>query len=204
MEEPRIRPHFTTAYCLWANRTIERSSRGVWRARRALLSEWKLPVLEWTAIVECLQSILCQSRLERMDNNDDGAYLTPIELFLGMKPALIMNPLYPFLPFDNIESLSKERATALIDISCLKQAMGEVHKEVAKQNEKSQIRAHAIHNARTNVIPENFTIGDYVMWPRRTSRSHKLEVSWYGPMRVTRSVGPQCLNSRTCRKSIRK
>lgn len=203
-QEAGIRHHSTTAYCPWANGTIESLYREVLRACWALQSEWKLPAPEWPAVVEGIQNILNQSPLERLGKKGDGAYLTPMKVFLGMNPAPIINCLYPLLGFDNIESISEESAKALIDIESLQQAMGKVHKEVAKRNEKSQTRARAINIARTNVVTVNFTIGDYVMSRRCTNCSHKMEASWYGPWEWLDPLRPQCLKSRICHKSRRK
>lgn len=57
-EDMKLDHHFTTAHCPWANGSVERICREVIRANRAVLSEMKLDPTEWTAIVECVQSIL--------------------------------------------------------------------------------------------------------------------------------------------------
>lgn len=42
-----------------------------------------------------------------------------------------------------------------------------------------------MHNAKTNVVPINFEVRDYVMIRAHAKRSHKLQARWRGPMRVT-------------------
>lgn len=59
-----IKHHFTTAYCPWATRTIERLCKEVLRAVRALLLELKLSPLQWPAMVKCIQCILNQFPVE--------------------------------------------------------------------------------------------------------------------------------------------
>lgn len=88
--ETRIRHHFTTAYCPWANGTVERLCREVLRVTRALLSEWKLSVGQWPTIVECIQRIINQSPMEHLGKDDDGKMLCPMKVFTGLNPSTLL------------------------------------------------------------------------------------------------------------------
>ena len=57
----RTQHHFTTAYCPWANGTVERACREVFLVVQALLSEFQLRPTKWPDVVKSLQSALNNS-----------------------------------------------------------------------------------------------------------------------------------------------
>lgn len=75
-----VEHHFTTAYCQWANGSIEILCKEVLRACSALRHELKLNAKEWPAISESVQSILNNSPFKRLGlrkNKEAGVYRTP-------------------------------------------------------------------------------------------------------------------------------
>lgn len=58
--------HFITAYCPWANGSVECTYREVFCSFKALRSEWKLSEKDWPAITECVQSVLNHAPLLRL------------------------------------------------------------------------------------------------------------------------------------------
>lgn len=90
-EDAKVRHHFTTPYCPWANGTVERLCREVLRAGRALLSEWRMMATEWPNILDCIQTVINQSPVERLGKKEgEQEWRTPVEVFTGHKPTLIL------------------------------------------------------------------------------------------------------------------
>jgi hypothetical protein len=69
--------HFTTAYCPWANGTVEAVCKQTIRAARAMLSEMHLAPQEWPCILPAIQAAL--------DNSASSlrAGQTPLAAFTG-------------------------------------------------------------------------------------------------------------------------
>ncbi len=85
-EELRLRHHFTTAYCPWANGSVERVCREVLRACKALLAEWRLAAQDWPTLTECIQSVLNHSPLKRLglrSPQDSGSDTEDLSLSFG-------------------------------------------------------------------------------------------------------------------------
>lgn len=86
----KIRHHFTTAYCPWANGTIERLCKKTLRNVHALLSERKMPTTGWPSIVDTLQKAIYQSPLQRLGKNKDGRVRSAMELFTELNPSSLL------------------------------------------------------------------------------------------------------------------
>lgn len=83
-----INQHFTTAYFPWVNGTVEQICKEVLRATKASLSEWKLPPIKWSSIIESIMAILNQAPLKRLSKKQDGEQITwscLMEVFTGLK-----------------------------------------------------------------------------------------------------------------------
>ena len=83
--ETRAQHHFTTAYCPWANGTVERVCQEVLRTTTALLHEMRPAPTDWPSVLECVQSVLIQSPLRRLGPRDGapaGVHRTPLQVFL--------------------------------------------------------------------------------------------------------------------------
>lgn len=183
--EAHVRQHFTTAYCPWANGTIERLCKEVLRTARALLSEWRMPPTQWPSIVNCMQLIINQSPLERL-GQDHGAstWRTPLQVFTGREPRLMLVRPEPISELSRHEPMEVAKAREVAKLQLLHTAMNDMHRTVAVGNEKRRTQAQRRHNALTRVTPVNFAIGDYVMVRSTRGRQHKLSSRWVGPMRI--------------------
>lgn len=183
-DEMQIRHHFTIAYCPWSNGTVERLCKEILRIARALLSEWKLAVGRWPAVIDAIQRVVNHSPVERLGRSANGNMRCPMEVFSGLKPpSLIVRPL-PMRTYRDMETLNAARCQSILNINDVHQALEVMHKEVFKRNQTRRTRAQLIHNAKTNVLPLNIDIGDYVMVRVSVKGNHKLQSKWKGPMRV--------------------
>jgi hypothetical protein len=64
-----VNHHFVTAYCLWANDTVEVVNRMLLRVLKTMLSEEKLPMGEWTKILFQAQMALNFNPASRLDDS---------------------------------------------------------------------------------------------------------------------------------------
>ncbi|OWZ11929.1 Retrotransposon protein, Ty3-gypsy subclass [Phytophthora megakarya] len=70
--------HFTTAYCPWANGTVEVVNRLGLKSLRAILSELKLHILDWPTVLPLVQSALYQTPVERLGGVDPVTAFTAL------------------------------------------------------------------------------------------------------------------------------
>ena len=187
VESMHINHHFTTAYCPWANGTVERVCKEVLRAARVLLHELRLGEKDWPAVTECLTSILNHSPLTRLglrSKKQPGVYRSPLEVFTSHRPT---RPLLRALPFDKYASaptLDIARAQQCANMEQIQDSMDKMHKEVSERVNEQRKKAVMKHNERTGVIAVNFAVRDFVLVRRPKTRQHKLQYSWQGPRRV--------------------
>jgi len=99
--------HFTTAYSPLANGTVGRANREVFRATKALLSEWRLGSRDWPAVVDCVTSVLNQSALKRLGQRgaEKGVYRTPLEVLTSFR---LSRPLMRALPIEKYPEAHSE------------------------------------------------------------------------------------------------
>lgn len=180
--ETHLQPHSTTAYCPWANRTIERLCEEVLRASWALLAEWRLIASDWSCIVPCTQNILCQSPLQRLETKANGTHRTPLECFTSLRPTTLITRPLTLLKFEHYFAVSDSKAKVLIRLNEVQEALKLVHEDVSNLQKRSRKKGILLHNAHTNIIPIKFSIGDYVMGRKTGRRSHKIDPKWHGPM----------------------
>lgn len=179
-QDAGINHHLTTAYCPWANGTVERLCKEVLRATRALVSEWRLAPGKWTSVIECIQTVLNQSPVERLGRHSskDDIWLLPLEVFTGMKPIRFKVRPTPLLDAESIAHLEDEYAKGLPDVNRLHVALAEIHEEVSANNSWN------MHKLQTKVFSWSFHVGEYVMIRSTTRRKHKLCSVWTRPHRI--------------------
>lgn len=188
-EDANIRHHFTTAYFLRANGTVERLCKEVLRAARSLLSQWKLPGNEWPSIIESVQALINKSPVERIGKDPDTSlWRTPLQVFTGMKLKKILVRPSSLKEVSPLSSLEEKRALEVVRISHLHDALHEMHKEVVARNDRRRTKAQKVHNAHKSVVPINFHVGDYVLVATKCARSHKLDQKWKGQMKVVKAL----------------
>lgn len=67
-----------------------------------------------------------------------------------------------------------ERATSIARTIDWHKVLEGIHKEVRDNNQKMRTKSQQIHNEKTNVVPFNFQLGDYVMMHPANARHKKL------------------------------
>ena len=179
-EKVKAGHRFTLAYCPWSNGTVEVVCRELVRATRAILSELQLPYSSWTQVLPIVQSILNNSIVSRLGNRCPLTAFTslpqdtPLTAIKTQKKGKIS-----IQSIENIESIRRDY------ISTLHAALEKIHKDIALASSKKRKAAIESHNRKTNVVPINFTVGDYVLRGLVRARSNRKPcIKWYGPYRV--------------------
>lgn len=88
-EKLMVKQHFSTAYSPWASSSVEQVCGEDLHACRAVLYELRLAQNDWTAVIECVKSVLNQAPLQRLclkDSSTPGVYRTPLEMFTSHRP----------------------------------------------------------------------------------------------------------------------
>lgn len=109
---------------------------------------------------------------------------TTLELFTVLKPTEILVRETALLQFKDYQSLEEERMKAIIEIQAVQNSMNELLKEVTAKCDKRRSKARDLQYSRTNTMPFIFFIGDYVKACRSVGRSHNLNASWHGLVKV--------------------
>eukprot|EP00171_Calliarthron_tuberculosum_P004595 IDg4595t1 len=185
--------HFTTAYCPWANGTVERVCQEVLRTTTALLMEIKLAPMDWLSVLDCVQSVLNQSPLRRLGprtGGPPGVHRSPLEVFTGMQPTRPLLRALPLGEFNHCPTLDEVRARQVMRIDAVQDALDDMHRDVLGRVDARRKRSITDHNRRTGVQPVNFGRGDFVLVRRAVDRGHKLSYRWTGPRRVLTEVSP--------------
>ena len=185
--ELRINHHFTTAYCPWANGSVERICREVKRACRALTSEWKLSTKDWPAITETMQCVLNQAPLKRLglrDKKEKSVYRCPLEVFTGIIPIRPLLRALPIPKYDTAVSEDDARIKQIIQIDNLQCALLGMHRDVREKIDAARQRRIDWHNTKTNVAKMTFMKGDFVLVRRSKPNKLKLGFQWKGPKRI--------------------
>lgn len=166
--------HFVTAYCPWANGSVERVNRELGTLFRTILAEFKMPFEHWPQVLPLLQYILNQTPVDSLSG------LAPIQVAMGREPTPpikeIFNPATQ--EFTTVEMKSEKLKE---QYQLLKTKLAEMHKEVVVQSNKIHER-----NCRKYGVIANFDIGDFVLWSRADSTTslEKLQFIWRGPFQI--------------------
>lgn len=107
-----------------------------------------------------------------------------MEVFICLKAEPLLVRSSPLRMYRNAHGTDEARIATISDIEALHNALENVYKEVSKRNRMNRTRAQKWQNAKTNVLPLNITVGDYVMIRTHAKREHKLQFRWRGPMLV--------------------
>jgi transposase InsO family protein len=171
--------HFTTAYCPWANGTVERVNRDLLATIKAILNETQRSLEEWPNVLTLVAFVLNHSAVDSLGGK------SPVEIHSGTKPS---NPLDAI--FDHVKEMvvACPTNTEIINrnFEGLKTSMQHMHKncDIAKDIKKKANRRPVKHPRQPRM--PNFEIGDYVLWARVDDKfDHgKLQVNWRGPFRI--------------------
>ena len=177
----KVKHHFVTPGCAWANGSVERANREALRVYRTLLAEAQLPYQRWRELTPVVQATLnatpSQGRL--------GGH-SPFEVMLGSPPS---HPLDAILGIDfgideseaDVEMSVQAREHCSAGLSAALEAM-------VPDIDAGRARRHQQNTQGTegNKGPD-FEIGDYVLVLAK-GRRHKLQLKWLGPRRVVDTV----------------
>lgn len=70
-------------------------------------------------------------------------------------------------------ALELEKETRIYNVEALHSAFPDIHNEVSVRNERNHSKVQTRHNIRTNVLHQNFAIGDFVVVRLHARRRHK-------------------------------
>lgn len=176
--------HFTTAYCPWANGTVEIVNRTLKTVLRILLREMKRSTSEWIDLLSLVQYVLNQTRLETLDG------LAPVQVHTGAEPT---PPLATILMRETaIVDTPVETAAIRNAYNELRTALKDMHKRAqeAKAKKRKANRDTRNQGQRKQALDANYEIGDYVLWSNIEKRiaTDKLMVKWLGPFQVVATI----------------
>jgi Integrase core domain/Chromo (CHRromatin Organisation MOdifier) domain len=171
----KSRHHFITAYCPWANGTVERACKEVLRACRALLSEFRLVPASWPEVYKLIQAILNNSVSPQRGN-----YAPLTAAFTG-RPA--DNPLL-HTDTGTPMKIAFIRLRQLLHIEELCTAVAAVHKQAADIAGSGRSKSRVSSRKALAAYP-SLEVGDFVLVARRDHHAgDKLTLRWRGPQRI--------------------
>lgn len=154
---------FTSAYCHWANGTVERLCREVLRIAEAFLSELRLSEGQWSTIEKGIQKAVNQSPAEHLGKDNDGKMLCSMKSFTVLNlTALLIRP-SPLPRFRDLKVLGPKKRSQNFSLKSVKALLVQIHKNMATRKQHQQTQAQMRHNAKTKVLPIKFEIGDFGM-----------------------------------------
>ncbi|KAF0731194.1 hypothetical protein Ae201684_011457 [Aphanomyces euteiches] len=165
--------HFATAYCPWANGTVEVVNRLILRVVKTLTSELKLRSTDWHLVLALVQGALNHMPSDRLNG------VAPVTAFTGL-PAT--TPLSAF-----VNPITKE----VTDIDCmeeLQEAMNQLHRDLASTSAKKRRQARERQAKKKAVQLQTFSVGDFVLVAHVTRHANKLTLHWRGPSKIVRVV----------------
>lgn len=107
-----------------------------------------------------------------------------MRVFLRLEPSSLVFRPWPLKRFYYLKILSEERCKKLINVGIMQEALEKVHQDAHSRSERRSTRARLVHNAKTNILPLNIEVGDYVLIRTHAMRNHKLQAKWRRPMKI--------------------
>jgi transposase InsO family protein len=179
----RTNHHFVTAYCPWANGTVERVNRDLLAVLRALLHETKKKLEEWPDLIPVVQFVLNHTEVKSLGNH------APVEVHNGTKPSSALDAVFASSK-NEVMAIPPETDTIKQHYSRLMESLTKIHKEVDEAKKKDSGKNRRQKKGTSNKALPNFEIGDYVLWSqvRDINTMGKLAVIWRGPYRIVGTV----------------
>lgn len=84
----------------------------------------------------------------------------------------------PLREYTSVRELEQERTQSQIHVNQLHATFEDITREAAENNGRNRTKAQVLHNAKTNVLPVNFQIGDYTVVLGTRHKKHKLNSEW--------------------------
>ncbi|POM64854.1 LOW QUALITY PROTEIN: Hypothetical protein PHPALM_19574 [Phytophthora palmivora] len=173
--------HFTTAYCPWANGTVEVMNRLLLKCLRDILSELKLHISDWSTVLPLVQSVLNRTPSDRLGG------VAAVTAFTALPASLpIHSILHPQTTevFDVQVVYTKQHE----HIAAVQASLEDMRKTLSHQEEQRRAQARDRRAAKRGVDMANYEIGDFVLVAQVIGRANKLVVHWRGPRRVVRTL----------------
>jgi transposase InsO family protein len=160
------------AYAPWINGSVERLNRDILQVMRVLLMDLKLDTREWEYLLPLVQGNLNHTPVLSLGRK------APVELFTALpRPT----PFQPIIVERGTRTvvLSEQPTMPLQEVEKLQESLAVMHREVLRQRETKRQQS----KEQSTCTPCNFSVGDYVLWPRIDSRLsvNKLLARWVGP-----------------------
>ena len=175
--------HFVTAYCPWANGTVERVNKDILVVLKSLLSEFRLAPTEWPRLVNLIQMVL-----NNTPSNALGG-LTPIQVFTGQQPSSPLDAIMAFSFKDHFQDEALAVDFVIKTFQDLVASLRSMHKKVQDCKDKQRRASRKRRSSRRATKPINFEVGDYVLVAKVKSKIRgKLDVVWSGPRRIRKVV----------------
>jgi transposase InsO family protein len=170
--------HFVTAYCPWANGTVEVVNRMLLRVLKTMLSEEKLPMGEWTKILFQVQMALNFNPSSRLDG------VAPVTGFLALPACTPLKTFYLSKYDGTLPKITEAMWSAEVQqhIKELQATIDQMHKKLSTAAAKKLLTKR--DRQRVSARPPNFEVGDFVLVGRTLARGNKLALEWKGPCRV--------------------
>lgn len=177
--------YYTVAYSRWVNGTVESVMHRVRAVCLALLSKMKLGPQDGPNVIGTVITALNESPLPRLGKRDHATFWTPLEVFTGLKP--VRSQMLYTAEYKNVGlhsgadevSLDRVRALQVMNIELLQIGFDAMHNNVRDKVAKNR------RNKKTNLVPPNFSWGDFVLVRSSQDKGHKLSFRWLGPKKIT-------------------
>lgn len=198
-ERLRTNHHFTLPYCPWSNGTVEVVCRELTRCMRALLLEYSLPFKFWPSILPVFQSILNNTKIDRLGKRSTAT------AFMAVDPSTLMTEIKVYRSGKvELASVYVARGRQLSYIKKVQAALEEMHGDVVRKSSQWRERRVLAHNKKTGVRSCNLDVGDYVLGGiLKTKKKNKLGLRWKGPMRITKVLSDYLFELEDLRTSER-
>ena len=186
------RHHFTTAYCPWANGTVENVNKHLKALLVMLTKEARIDWKDWPAMLSVIAGVLNSSESYR------NLGYTPRQLFMG--PGKADNPLNVIYNqrTTTISHLEKSKEEYDKDFKDLMEALEVMHRKVDEKREHIYDRNYwgklmAKRGEDSKAVSDrdrlvDFAVGDFVMVATPRALPSKLVARWSGPYEVVRCV----------------
>lgn len=79
--------------------------------------------------------------------------------------------------YRELNAVNETGVLEILNIEAVHEKLEEMRLEVADGNKLRRKRAQSLHKAKTNVLPINIAVGDYVEIHSPAERKHKLEAT---------------------------
>ncbi|POM58941.1 DNA/RNA polymerase [Phytophthora palmivora] len=161
--------HFTTAYCSWANGSVEVMNRLLLKRLRAMLSELKLHISDWSTVLPLVQSALNQIPSDRLGG------VAPVTAFTALPAS---PPIHSILHPQTTEvfDVQAEYTEQRDHIAAVQASVEDMHQMLSHQAEQRRAQARDRRAVKRGVDMANYEIGDFVLVAQVTGRANKLAV----------------------------